>query len=103
MGREMKTGRVLGRGLRARLAWALAVAVAASVEGAFAGGPAVQVQGVAAGTMAALLGITSEVPFAREPIELTKLFNPYERNKFADQFARDMVVPLGVSWVAFSF
>jgi predicted RNA methylase len=62
-----------------------------------------ETQGVPAGTMAALLGITSEVPFAREPVELTKMFNPYERPKFENQFAKDMIVPLGVSWVAQHF
>ena len=62
-----------------------------------------ETQGLGSGIFAGLIGITDEVPFVREPMELLKVMNPYERNHFADQFARDMIVPLGVSWVAKHF
>lgn len=60
-------------------------------------------QGNLEGIKAGLLGLTDEVPFVREPRDFLRLFNPYESDKFADQFARDMIVPLGVSWVAQHF
>jgi hypothetical protein len=60
-------------------------------------------QGLFSGATAAMLGLTDEVPFVRQPEDLLRLMNPYERDKYADQFARDMVVPLGVSWVAQHF
>lgn len=57
-------------------------------------------QGIAAGALSAALGLIEEVPFVREPVELAKIFNPYERQKYMNEFARDLIVPLGVSWVA---
>jgi hypothetical protein len=60
-------------------------------------------QGIPAGVMAAGLGLIDEVPFVQEPVDLVRAMNPYERGKFIDQFARDMIVPLGVSWVAKHF
>ena len=62
-----------------------------------------ETQGVVTGSVAALLGLTDEVPFLRQTTDMLKMMNPYERDKYADQFARDMVVPLGVSWVAQHF
>lgn len=60
-------------------------------------------QGVGSGIMAAGLGLVEEVPFVNEPVEFTRMFNPYERTQFENQFARDLIVPLGVKWVAEHF
>ena len=62
-----------------------------------------ETQGVVSGTVAAMLGLTDEVPFVREANDILRMYNPYERAKFENQFARDMIVPLGVSWVAAHF
>ena len=60
-------------------------------------------QGIGAGILAGVLGLADEVPFIQQPLQLMKAFNPYERAQFLDQFARDMIVPLGIDWVAKHF
>ena len=60
-------------------------------------------QGPVQGAIAGALGLTDEVPFVRQTTDMLKVMNPYERDKYADQVARDMIVPLGISWVAKHF
>ena len=62
-----------------------------------------ETQGVVQGSIAAALGLTDEVPFVRQVTDLMQVMNPYERGKYIDQFARDMIIPLGISWVAQHF
>jgi hypothetical protein len=62
-----------------------------------------ETQGAVQGSISAALGLTEEVPFVRQVSDMLRLMNPYERDKYADQFARDMIIPLGVSWVAQHF
>ncbi len=62
-----------------------------------------ETQGTVQGSIAGLLGLTDEVPFVRQTTDMLKVMNPYERDKYADQVARDLIVPLGVSWVAAHF
>lgn len=50
-------------------------------------------QGIPAGVLAAALGITSEVPFVHETIDVAKLFNPYERSQFMGQLAKSRLEP----------
>jgi hypothetical protein len=50
-------------------------------------------QGITAGLMAGGLGLTEEVPFVNDSLELTKMFNPTERGMFADEYAKSLVVP----------
>ncbi len=60
-------------------------------------------QGIPNGVMAGVLGVVSEVPFVRQAEDIVKTLNPYERQKYFNQVARDLVVPLGVKWVAEHF
>jgi hypothetical protein len=62
-----------------------------------------ETQGLSSGILAAALGLTDEVPFVNQVTQMAEVMNPYERGKYLDQFARDMIVPLGVQWVAQHF
>lgn len=62
-----------------------------------------ETRGVPAGVAAAAFGLIDEVPFVREMDEVTGLMNPYERGQFFDRLAKDLVVPMGVQWVARQF
>lgn len=58
-------------------------------------------QGIVAGLMAGALGLSEEVPFAREMFgELPKLFRPHERQQFLNEMTKSFVVPQGVDWTA---
>jgi hypothetical protein len=50
-------------------------------------------QGIMAGIGAATLGMTEEVPFVREMLELNKLHNPYERAGFVGEQVKSLAVP----------
>ncbi len=60
-------------------------------------------QGIPNGVMAGVLGAVSEVPFVRQSEDIVKMMNPYERQHYWNQVARDMVIPLGVKWIAEHF
>jgi GGDEF domain-containing protein len=57
-------------------------------------------QGLFEGTMAGLLGLTEEVPFVKETVDLSKLFDPRERSDFINKFVASRLVPQGVQQVA---
>jgi hypothetical protein len=57
-------------------------------------------QGIPAGIMAAGLGLTEEVPFVREQLEIGKLLNPYERGPWLGYQAKSFIIPQGVQWIA---
>jgi hypothetical protein len=57
-------------------------------------------QGVPAGVLAAGLGITEEVPFVREMLEVSKAFHPNERGAFIGELTKSLAVPQAVEWTA---
>lgn len=57
-------------------------------------------QGPAAGVMAALFGLTEEIPFAKETVELSKLFDPRERSEFIGEFVKSRAVPQFLQFIA---
>lgn len=57
-------------------------------------------QGIAAGTLAAAVGVLEEVPFVREVTQLDKLLDPHQRTKAAGEYAKSIVVPAAVDWTA---
>jgi hypothetical protein len=59
-----------------------------------------EAQGLGAGAMAGLLGLTMEVPFARETIDLSKLEDPHQRGKFGKSFVAQSVEPQLLQWLA---
>jgi hypothetical protein len=59
-----------------------------------------EAQGITNGTMAALLGLIEEVPMIKEQLEISKLFNPHEREGFLGEQAKSFLVPQGVQWAA---
>lgn len=54
-------------------------------------------QGITAGTLAAALGLIEEVPFAREAVEVGKIFDPASRNSALGKTAESIAVPKVVS------
>jgi len=59
-----------------------------------------EAQGLGAGVMAGLIGLTEEVPFGREIFDAAKLQEPASREKWLDDYIRSAVVPQGLQWVA---
>lgn len=59
-----------------------------------------QTQGIPTGILAGALGLTSELPFIREQLELGKLFNPEQRKEYIGELAKSRLVPQAVQWVA---
>lgn len=57
-------------------------------------------QGVPAGIVAGAMGLTEEVPFVREMMEVSKAFNPHERGAFFGELAKSFVVPQLAQWMA---
>jgi hypothetical protein len=57
-------------------------------------------QGIPAGVMAGALGLTEEVPFVREQIEVAKAFDPRERGAFFGELTKSIAVPQLVDWIA---
>jgi hypothetical protein len=57
-------------------------------------------QGVASGALAAGLGLVEEVPFAREAVEMEKLFDPKQRKYAAGELLKSFFVPALVDWTA---
>jgi hypothetical protein len=57
-------------------------------------------QGVSAGVQAAALGLTEEVPFVRDTLELSKAFDPYERWRYFDELVKSRTVPQLSQWLA---
>jgi hypothetical protein len=57
-------------------------------------------QGTASGVFAAALGLTEEVPFVKQTVDIGKLFDPKEREGYLSQYARDLFVPQGSSQAA---
>ena len=52
-----------------------------------------ETRGIGEGVLAGLFGLTEEVPFAREMLELTKVFKPRERMDMLHKLAAGIVVP----------
>lgn len=57
-------------------------------------------QGIPTGVLAAGLGLTNEVPFVRETVDIGKLFNADERSKVIGEFAKARVDPQFVQFIA---
>ncbi len=57
-------------------------------------------QGISAGVVAGVLGLTEEVPAVREMLELTKAFDTRERGAFFGELTKSLVVPQAVQWLA---
>lgn len=57
-------------------------------------------QGITAGIIAGAVGLTEEVPFVRETLELMKAFNPHQRGEFAGELGRSLAVPQMVQELA---
>lgn len=57
-------------------------------------------QGTGSGLMAAGLGLTEEIPFAREAVEMAKIMDPNQRGYALGQLAKGVVVPAAVSFAA---
>lgn len=57
-------------------------------------------QGITAGLLAGGLGMTEEVPFVNDTLQLTKMFNPYERGQFFGEYAKSLVVPQLLQFIA---
>lgn len=56
-----------------------------------------ETQGITAGSIAAALGLIEEVPFAREAVEVGKIFDPASRNSALGKTAESIAVPKVVS------
>ena len=61
-----------------------------------------ETQGISAGILAAGLGLVEEVPFVREMMETTKIWNPKERGAFLGELGRSLAVPQAIQWMATS-
>lgn len=59
-----------------------------------------ETKGTAEGLYAAALGLTEEVPFAREMLEVTKAFNPREKGAFFGELGKSLFIPQFVQWAA---
>lgn len=60
-----------------------------------------QTQGVPAGVMAGFLGLTSEVPFVGNLLEINKVFSsPQDRNKYFGELANSRLVPQAIQYIA---
>ena len=59
-----------------------------------------QTQGIGAGVMASLLGLTEEVPFAESSVDMAKMFNPMERAKFFGELIKSRVDPQAIQYIA---
>ncbi len=57
-------------------------------------------QGIGAGIMAGAMGLTEEVPFVRDMLEVSKAFNPHERGAFFGETAKSLAVPQLLQWAA---
>lgn len=57
-------------------------------------------QGLTNGLIAGGLGLTEEVPFVNDTLQLTKVFNPYERGQFWGEYAKSLVVPQLFQFIA---
>lgn len=59
-----------------------------------------QNQGIANGTWAAALGLIEEVPFARETVEMGKIFDPQERQYAEGELLKSILIPAVIQWIA---
>lgn len=57
-------------------------------------------QGIGAGIQAGALGLTEQVPFVREMMEVTKAWNPRERGAFFGELGKSIIIPQGVQQAA---
>lgn len=57
-------------------------------------------QGLTAAALATALGVAEEVPFAREAVQVGKLFDPHERQYAAGELLKSIFVPAIVDWTA---
>lgn len=57
-------------------------------------------QGLAAGVYAAGAGLASEIPFARETLEITKAFNPHQKGQFFGELGKSLLIPQFMQWTA---
>ena len=57
-------------------------------------------QGIGPGVWAGALGLSEQIPFVRETMEVTKAFNPHERGQFLGELGRSLLVPQIVQWIA---
>lgn len=57
-------------------------------------------KGTAEGLYAAAMGLTEEVPFVREMMEVTKAFNPKEKGAFLGELGKSLAIPQLVQWAA---
>jgi hypothetical protein len=56
--------------------------------------------GLGEGAYAGLLGLTEQVPFAKDDIEAMKMFNKYERDSYAGRQVNALVNPQLEQWIA---
>lgn len=57
-------------------------------------------QGMAEGAIAGGLGLTEQIPFARESVEFAKLFDPHERPYASGELLKSLLVPGLAQWIA---
>lgn len=57
-------------------------------------------QGLGAGSVAGALGLLEETPFIREPLEISKVFDPAQRTSALGKNAESFLIPSGVQWIA---
>ena len=57
-------------------------------------------QGLLSGAFAAGLGLVEEVPFARESVEMGKLFDPRQTSYVGGELVKSLFVPAVVQWAA---
>lgn len=57
-------------------------------------------QGITSGMLAGALGLTEQVPFVREMIEVAKIQNPYERGNFFGELGKSIIIPQGIQQIA---
>jgi hypothetical protein len=57
-------------------------------------------QGIPAGILAGALGLTEQVPFIREMLEIVKAWNPRERDSFFGELTKSIIVPQGAQQIA---
>jgi len=57
-------------------------------------------QGIGPGLLAGALGLSEEVPFIREQVEVAKAFDPRERAAFFGELGKSIAVPQLAQWLA---
>lgn len=59
-----------------------------------------EAQGIGSGIVAGAVGLTEQVPWVREMLEVAKVGNPYERGAFFGELTKSAVIPQGVQQAA---